>query len=488
MDRHTFGRRTFLRTSCAALGAGALATGAKAGHAAEKAPPNILFIAIDDLNDWIGCLGGHPDTRTPNIDRLAGRGVLFSNAHCQAPICGPSRASLMSGLLPSTTGIYGQIKDQYLRQASEPMEKCTFLPEYLAEHGYKTLGIGKLFHQHAPGGVFEVSGGRAGGFGPKPPERWHWDQKGTSTDWGPFPERDAEMPDHRSAQWAVHRLKEAHDRPFFLGVGFVRPHVPWHVPKKWFDRFDPEKLATPPFLKDDCADLPEIALKVAEVPMMPTAEWAKETGQWRDIVHAYLACVAFVDHYVGQVLDALEASAYADNTLVVLWSDHGYHLGEKNRFAKHSMWERATRTPLIFAGPGIEGGKVCNQPVGLIDLYPTLVDLCGLPANPQNEGHSVAPLLGNPERDWPHAALTTYGRNNHAVRTERYRYIAYENGAEELYDHQDDHNEWRNRAGDPACADVKARLKKHLPGTNAPWAPPSRLGVNEYFVEQQRKE
>ncbi len=487
MNRQPIGRRTFLRTSGAALGAAALAARGKTAHAAEKAPPNILFIAIDDLNDWIGCLGGHPDARTPNIDRLAARGVLFSNAHCQAPISGPSRASLMSGLLPATTGIYGQIKDEHLRRAGEPMEECAFLPEYLARHGYKTMGIGKLFHQHAPEGAFEISAGRIGGFGPKPPERWHWDRDGTSTDWGPFPERDAEMPDHRSAQWAIQRLKEEHDRPFFLAVGFVRPHVPWHVPKKWFDLFDPEQLATPPFLKDDCADLPEIALKVAEVPMMPTAEWAKETGQWRDIVHAYLACVAFVDHYIGQVLDALEASAHADNTLVVLWSDHGYHLGEKNRFAKHSLWERATRTPLVLAGPGIEAGKVCSRPVGLIDLYPTLADLCGLPANPRNEGHSLAPLLRNPEAGWPHAAITTYGRNNHAVRTERYRYIVYENGAEELYDHEDDHNEWRNLAGEPAHAGIKEGLKKHLPEANAPWASLSQLGVNAYFVEQQQK-
>lgn len=393
----------------------------------------------------------------------------------------------MSGLLPSTTGIYGQIRDENLRRAFDGTPNETFLPEYLAKHGYKTMGVGKLFHNHAPEGGLEVSGGRERGFGPAPPERLKWHNERTNTDWGPYPDRDEEMPDYRSAQWAVERLEETHDRPFFLGVGFLRPHVPWHVPQKWFDLFDPKELALPPYREDDYADLPEIAAKVAEAPMMPTAEWALENNEWHNIVQAYLACVAFVDHYVGVVLDALERSPYADNTVIVFWSDHGYHLGEKNRFTKHSLWERATRAPLIIAAPGIDGGGVCTRPVGMIDLYPTLLDLCGLPAKPTNEGNSLAPLLANPAAAWPHAALTTYGYRNHAVRTERYRYIVYENGAEELYDHEDDANEWHNRADDPAYAEIKQELARHLPERNVPWSPQSHLTVNEYFIEQQQR-
>lgn len=485
----TVSRRGFLGMSFAVLGTGLLSNCASLGRrsSAGGPTPNVLFIAIDDLNDWIGCLGGHPAALTPNIDGLAKRGVLFSNAHCQAPICGPSRASLMSGLLPSTTGIYGQIKDENIRRASAATADCTFLPEYFAQYGYKTMGVGKLFHNHAPHGVFEISGGREGGFGPKPPERLKWDSKDTSTDWGPFPDHDEEMPDYRSSRWAIERIEEGHERPFFLGVGFVRPHVPWHVPQKWFNLFDPGKLALPPYRKDDYADLPAIAARVAEVPMMPTAEWAKENNEWHNIVHAYLACVAFVDHYVGEVLNALEQSAYADNTVIVLWSDHGYHLGEKNRFAKHSLWERATRAPLIIAGPGIDGGMICSQPVGMLDLYPTLLELCGLPGNPQNGGHSLAPLLVNPETAWPHAAITTYGYKNHAVKSDRYRYIIYENGEEELYDHEDDRHEWNNRATDPANAEIKERLRRHLPETNAPWSPQARLNVNEFFEDQQKR-
>ncbi|MEA3365026.1 MAG: sulfatase [Candidatus Hydrogenedentes bacterium] len=485
----TINRRDFLGMSLAGLGATLLSNCATwpARAAAQGSHPNVLFIAIDDLNDWIGCLGGHPSALTPNIDRLAKRGVLFSNAHCQAPICGPSRASLMSGLRPSTTGIYGQIKDENIRRAGDATANCTFLPEYLAKHGYKTMGVGKLFHHHAPEGVLEVSGGREKGFGPKPPERWKWDNKGTSTDWGPFPDRDEEMPDYRSAQWAIERLHEDHERPFFLGVGFLRPHVPWHVPKKWFDLFDPEKLALPPYLVDDYADLPEIAIKLHEMPMMPTTDWAKKHNEWRNIVQAYLACVAFVDHYVGEVVNALEQTAYAENTVIVLWADHGYHLGEKNRFAKHSLWERATRAPLIFAGPGINGGKRCNKPAGMLDIYPTLLEVCGLPANRQNEGHSLAPLLANPNADWPYAAITTYGYKNHAVKTERYRYIVYENGAEELYEHEDDHHEWYNRASDPDYANIKEQLRRHLPKKNAPWSRQAPLNVNDFFTEQQER-
>jgi arylsulfatase A-like enzyme len=349
--------------------------------AAGEKKPNVLFLAIDDMNDWLGCLGGHPDVRTPNIDRLARRGTVFANAHCQAPICGPSRASIMTGLLPSTTGIYGQINDAKIRQASAATETAPFLFEYFRDHGYKTMAIGKLFHQHVPKGTVDESGGRVPGFGPVPPQRFKWDAKKTSTDWGAFPDSDEQMPDYGTAQWSVERLKRKHEKPFLLAAGFLRPHVPWYVPKKWFDMYPADRLAMPPYLPSDYDDIPEIGIKLTDVPMMPTTEWAKKNGEWKYIVQAYLACVTFVDHYVGEILKALEESGYADNTYVVLWGDHGYHIGEKNRFAKHSLWEEATRAPLLVAGPGLEGGQVCKKPVGMIDMYPTLLDLCGLPAN-----------------------------------------------------------------------------------------------------------
>jgi arylsulfatase A-like enzyme len=449
--------------------------------AAER--PNVLFLAVDDLNDWVGCMGGHPDARTPNIDRLASRGTLFSNAHCQAPICGPSRASLMSGLYPSTTGVYGQINDDKLRSASPPMRDVPFLFEYFRGHGYKTMGVGKLFHQHAPEGQLDESGGRERGFGPSPEKHFKWEAKGTSTDWGAFPERDDQMPDFRSAEWAVERLGQTQDRPFFLAAGFLRPHVPWYVPSKWFDLHPPENLATPPYLATDYDDISELAKRLMAVPMMPTADWAQSSGEWKNIVQAYLASVSFADHYVGEVLKALDASPYADNTIVVLWGDHGYHIGEKNRFAKHSLWEEATHTPLIVSAPGFARGRRTSRAVELIDLYPTLVDLCGLPRNGRNEGRSLRPLLEDPEADWPYAALTTYGYGNHAVRGERYRYIVYEDGSEELYDHEADPNEWRNLAAEPSMAAVKKRLRAHLPKTEAKWSPAAPYDYNDYLTD-----
>lgn len=457
----------------------------------SKIMPNVLMICIDDLNDWLGCMNGHPNTKTPNIDRLAAQGTLFTNAHCQAPVSGPSRASIMTGLLPSTTGIYGMVEDNKIKESSAPTEACTFLPEYFRQQGYYTMGVGKIFHEHAPDGVLDKSGGRIRGFGPNAPQRFAWSgnrgegYSSTSTDWGAFPEEDSLMPDYQSAQWVVARLKEDHEKPFFLAVGFIRPHVPWYVPQKWFDLHPVDSLETPPYLPCDMDDIPEIGKQLADVPMMPTTEWAIEHNEWKKIVQAYLACISFVDHYVGEVLKALEESPYADNTIVVLWSDHGYHLGEKNRFAKHSLWEEATRAPLIITAPGKRDGQVCSKPVGMIDIYPTLLELCGLPSNNQNEGTSLNPLLDDPEVEWRHAAITTYARNNHAVRDEHFRYIRYENGEEEFYDHRNDREEWYNLVGRKEYDEIIQRMRQFLPKVNAPWAETSRYDFNKYLKDQK---
>ncbi|MEO1524959.1 MAG: sulfatase-like hydrolase/transferase, partial [Planctomycetota bacterium] len=235
------------------------------GGSTQAEKPNVLFIAIDDLNTWVGCMNGHPNAKTPNIDRLAARGVLFTNAHCQAPICGPSRASVFSGLLPTTSGIYGQISDKQLRDASDIMGKVTFLPDYFEQHGYKTLACGKLFHNGDKAGFFDDWGGHSS-FGPKPKKRFKYDPAwfpekigGTQTDWGVFPERDELMPDYRIAEYGVKRLRERHDQPFFLAIGFMRPHVPWCCPQKWFDMHPIDEVQLPPYLKTDFDDIPEMS-------------------------------------------------------------------------------------------------------------------------------------------------------------------------------------------------------------------------------------
>jgi arylsulfatase A-like enzyme len=457
------------------------------------APPNILMIAIDDLNNWLGCLNGHPGTKTPHMDQLARSGVLFTNAHCQAPLCGPSRASLMSGLRPSSTGIYGQIKDNNIRRDNPDTEQVIFLPEYFRNHGYYTMGIGKLFHNHAPEGVFDESGGRVSGFGPLPDKRLKWEGRGgegygnTSTDWGAFPNADSLMPDFQSADWAKARLSRSYDKPFFLAVGFLRPHVPWLVPQHWFDHHPVEDISLPPYHPDDLNDLPEIALRMDDLPMMPTTEWAIESGEWVHIVQAYLACITFVDHCVGEVIDALYNSPHADNTIIVLWSDHGYRLGEKGTFAKHCLWEEATNAPLIFAGPGISKGQRVNAPAEMLSIYPTLLDLCGLPANPNVQGQSLAHTLRGEEALADTWALTTYGWKNHALRTERYRYIEYEDGSEELYDRHVDPNEWNNLAQNPEYRALMDQLKAELPRDNVPYAVHSIYTYNPFFRAQKMR-
>lgn len=244
-----------------------------------------------------------------------------------------------------------------------------------------------------------------------------------------------------------------------------------------------EGIVLPPYLKDDLDDVPEISKMIADHPMMPTTEWAIQNGEFRNAVQGYLASVSFVDSCIGIVLDALEKSAYAENTAVVLWGDHGYQLGEKDKFAKMALWERATRTPLIIKPPKSKTNQVSNKPVSLLDLY-TLIKMCGLPANPTNEGRDLTPLLMDPNAPWEHVAITTYGAKNHAIKTERYRYIQYEDGSEELYDHNIDRDEWKNVANDPAYSEVKKVLTNYVPKENAPWSKMSYYNGNEYFTKK----
>lgn len=451
--------------------------------------PNVLLIFVDDLNTYVGAMG-HPNAITPNLDKLAMDGVVFTDAHCQAPICGPSRASIMLGLRPSTTGIYGHIKDADIRTASEMTRYTDYLPEYFGKHGYRTMGVGKLFHQHAPEGAFVESGGRVNGFGPKPPNGrfFVWNEEGTSTDWGAYPDRDEEMPDTGSADWAIERLQKSYEQPFFMGVGFLRPHVPWYVPQKWFDKYNGIPIETPAWRADDFEDIPAIAREIDNLPMMPSTQWAIDNGEWENIIRAYLACVTYVDAQVGRVLDALESSAYAENTIVVLLSDHGYRLGEKGTFAKNCLWEEATRVPLIISGPGILSGEKRNSPVELLDIYPTLTDIAGLPTNPLNEGRSLASELRQSYTEEGSIAVTTYGRNNHAIRTRQYAYIRYEDGSEELYDRERDPHAFKNLSKEASMASTLQSLRKYLPQFNRAWSPASRNEWPQYIVEQRENQ
>lgn len=446
--------------------------------------PNVVMISIDDLNTMIGCMGA-VDVYTPNIDRLAARGMLFTNAHCQAPLCGPSRASVMMGMRPSTTGIYGQIQDKDLAKVQAELGDIVLLPQYFRDHGYYTMGVGKIFHQHAPEGVLDESGGRVKGFGPKPPDGgfFVWNRKGTSTDWGAYPDQDSAMYDYQYTRWAVERLHREYPQPFFLAVGLTRPHVPWYVPQRWFDLYDTSLIQVPPYLETDMDDVPDIVHEIDDMPMYPTTDWARRSGEWKNIVRAYMACVSFVDHCVGQILNALEEGPHAENTIVVLWSDHGYRLGEKGTFAKQCLWNVATQVPMMISGPELPQNVSIDAPTELLSIYPTLLELCGLPPNPENEGRSLTPLMENEGTNWDYPAVTTYGKENHSIVSGNYRYIRYEDGSEELYDRVADPNEWYNLAKERRenHTILMEEMKSQLPAVNAGWSAYSSYSINDYF-------
>jgi len=450
--------------------------------AVEK--PNVLFISIDDLNDWIGCLDGHPQVKTPHIDQLAADGVNFTNAHCQAPICNPSRISMFLGKLPSTTGHY--FLSPGLRDVDETRDAETLFQTF-RKYGYFLSTRGKIFHGKPDKDSFDRIENAVGW--KKPDKKLHYTVPGShpAWDWGEVDVPDEEQRDYKTAAWAaeeIPRLKKE-DQPWFLAVGFSLPHVPVYASKKWFDLYPLESLELPPMLETDRDDIPEVALQLTANFTAPRHEWMVENDEVKHAVRAYLAANSFVDHLVGMILDSLEKAGAKDDTVIVLWSDHGFHLGEKLRWAKRTLWEETTRVPFILAGPGITEGGVCGKPVGLIDAYPTLLELCGLPALTDLDGTSLIPLLKNPSAAWEKPTITTFGKNHHSIRSEKFRYTRYEDGSEELYSHEDDPNEWNNLIGDPEFADTVETISQWLPKENAEPVPGSRGSDSPLYGEDK---
>ena len=340
---------------------------------AETKRPNVLFIAIDDQNDWIGAFGGHPLAKTPNIDRLAKRGTIFLNAHCNAPLCNPSRTSLMLGLRPTTTGVYGLVP--WFRTLDAWKDRVT-LPQQFKAQGYKTYTSGKIYH----GGVggppqqtveFDVWG-PPGGIGVKPAKKLIGPTPMGDhplMDWGVFPHQDEDKGDYQVANWTIEQIKAMpNNQSFFLAAGFFLPHVPCYATQKWFDLYPDDDSVLPPVRDDDRGDTPRFSWYLHWNLPEPRLKWVQENNQWRNLVRSYLACTSFVDAQVGRVLDALDAAGLADNTLVVLWGDHGWHLGEKGITGKNSLWDTGTKVPLLFAGPGVSQGGRTQQPAELLDI------------------------------------------------------------------------------------------------------------------------
>ena len=355
------------------------------GQASPVDAANVLFLAVDDLNDWVGCLGGHPQAKTPHIDCLAEKGVLFEQAYCAAPLCSPSRTAIMTGLRPSTTGIYGNLA--WFRDLPKYKDWET-IPQYFRKHGYLAFGGGKLYHM--PDGKFsdpiawdtQYSRRMGTPFPPLEKRYQHGMQEKFSNeilqrliDWGPIEQSTEETNDWRTAHLAAEFLQQEHDKPFFLGCGIFHPHLPWYVPQEYFDIHPLDGIQLPARKDNDLDDVPPIGRRMAGSDF----NIIKESGQWKHAVQARLASCSFADACVGHVLGALERSKYRDNTVVVLWGDHGYNVGDKDHFAKSALWQKTSRTPLIIYAPGVsKSGGRCGRPVSLVDLYPTLIELCGL--------------------------------------------------------------------------------------------------------------
>ncbi|MDB4055292.1 sulfatase [Akkermansiaceae bacterium] len=469
--------------------------------AEEVKKPHVLLITIDDLNDWIGCLTdpdapskaghltgqGHPQASTPHMDRLARRGVLFTNAHCQAPICRPSRTSFMSGLRPTTSGIYANRPQYDARGRLVPGKEVPWMTRRFEQAGYDVYLTGKILHgsQNKPlGGTPSFKTGQ----GPYPPNKLEVPSaiaKPSIWDIGAYPENEEDYTDLRIARWAAGNINKPHktgDNPRLMALGFYNPHLPLFAPKKWFDAAPPEKdVLLGATRDDDMDDLPEIAKRInTRVSYMKAHRWAVDNEEnLRLTTQAYLACTSAMDAALGKVIDALDHSDMADNTWIVIFSDHGWHLGEKDALAKQTLWTRSTRVPMIIVPPkGMQDmprGVHCDRAVELLDVYPTLLEAAGLAAKKTDkhlDGMSLLPWLAAPALEKERPAITTLYGHNHSMVDTRYRYTRYADGKEELYDRQSDPHEFNNlidRIGDqPQLKSVVEKL--------APWIPKDEAG------------
>jgi arylsulfatase A-like enzyme len=419
---------------------------------------NVLFIAIDDLNIWVTHLGGHPQAITPNIDRLAARGITFENAFCAVPACEPSRAALMSGQRPWSTGAYLN-GDQWM----EIFEPGQGLSARFKEAGYHTVGAGKIYHSDER---FES-------------EWTDYMDSSAYSNTGNVPKnqgyhepllmdiKDEDISDWHVVDWCIEQMNTKSDKPKFIAAGLHKPHLPFAVPRKYYEAFPLENIQLPPFLENDLDDVPPTGVKMAGQD--DDYKKFQESGRWKAAVQSYLATCAYTDMNVGRLIDTLDKSPIADNTIVVLWGDHGWSLGEKKHFRKFALWEEPTQMPYVWVVPGMtKAGTRSSAPVDLMSVYPTLCELAALKIPENVEGVSLTPLFENPYRHWAIPAITTHGRGNHAVRSDRWRYIRYANGDEELYDHSKDPHEWTNLSSDSKLNPVKTRLSAWLPNEEVP--------------------
>ena len=491
----------------------------------QASPPNVVLIVCDDLNDYVSGMGGHPQARTPSMAKLAESGALFKRAYTNNPVCAPSRSSFLTGIYPHKSG--NHFFDKWYK--NETLHNSKTIMEYFRENGYHTIGTGKLMHDFKASNwaefknktdygpfVFDGKNKIAHPSVPKPfSNNGFVDGSFAALSDVPFPNEANKgwiyggwaktkkfhyknanertpTPDEKNATWAAQRLQELvikkDQKPFFLAVGFIRPHTPLHVPQKYFDLFPLESVQLPILKAADAEDTHYNQLFKAKVKGRRYFQdlkksYPSEHQGLRAFTQAYLAAVASVDDCIGQVMQAIDSSALKDNTIVILTSDHGWNMGEKDFLFKNSLWEESTRIPFIIRAPGFTtAGTQVEQPISLIDLYPTLIDLCGLTGDTRKndkgaklDGFSIKALLENPKSEsWQGPAgvlmmldsaedsLVKSKDEHYALRTKRWRYIRYNNGLEELYDHQNDTHEWLNLASKPEYRSIKETLYQQL--------------------------
>lgn len=471
-------RSVVMQTGCAAL-CGLSVAPAFQVKAQNTNKPNVLFIAVDDIRDWTGYSTHFSDVQTPNMNKLAKAGMVFSNAYCSAPVCCPSRTALLTGLSPATTGVYanGNLWEGDVRQH-------VTLTRHFMNNGYYVAGFGKIYHGH--GDLQYWHRYEHGSYSPCPEKPDHPDALGNPLDFA-----DSLTGDWKRATNAIQIIKRDIDTPLFLACGFVRPHTPWDVPRRFFDMYPLNEITLPDVKSGDIEDIPYIGQMIAKRATHDhycnknnawTHKQIVDKKLWKINVQAYLASITYVDEQIGRVLDAWNNSKYAKNAIIVLWGDHGWHLGEKDHWSKRTLWEEGTRTPLIISAQGItQSGSVCNTPVSLLNIFPTLVDVCSLSARNDLDGISLKPLLINPDLPWDKPAVTIWWKDNVSVRTKQWRYIHYCDGSKELYNHQTDPNEWNNLAKQQGYMPVINKLHRWVPKCK----PPTKTRKINWFKEKK---
>jgi arylsulfatase A-like enzyme len=459
------------------------------GHTAPAARPNVLIVMIDDHPFNFTDVYQKSHVATPSMQRLAARGTWFSNAYNDAPICCASRTAILTGVHSTRSGVY--YNNHAYRRTTEFIAKVTTLPGHFLKNGYLTIGYGKIGHNsfladdigdYSPG-YYKYLNNPRDVTHPEDELMTHIipgsrceipDQAAQNWTWGVLPDDwDRNDPaklqqDTEQANRTIKLLQERHNKPFFMICGFYRPHGPWTVAKRYYDQFPLDKIQLPPgFRPDDLEDLPKPGRWIAT----NRGEHAEviAAGMWKKTIQAISASTAYIDEQIGRVLDALEKSLHRDNTIVIFAGDNGFHTGEKNHWLKFALWEQTCRVVFSISVPGMPAQQ-SRSPVSLLDIYPTLNALCGLTAPDTHEldGINLADLVGGRKRERGKPVLSTYGRGNHSLRNDRFRYIRYRNGDEEFYDHGNDPHEWRNLASDPAFSAAKTDLARYLPIIEAP--------------------